>query len=167
MDNKLFVGNLSWETTGDDLKNYFSQFGTVESAEVMFDKFNGRSRGFGFVVMSSTEEAAEAVKRTHNVDFMGRALVVNVARPKTEEPSPRRRSFRGGYGHSRFGGDFGGHREFASKDGAYGEENRGFGGRSRFGGFRRRDGGFSNAHGRGFGGRRSGGFRPGDQNNDE
>ncbi len=157
MDNKLFVGNLSWETTSDDLKNHFGQFGTVESAEVMVDKFNGRSRGFGFVVMSSVEEANEAANRTNGVDFMGRALVVNVARPRTEEPPQRRR---GGYGRPRFGGDFGGNRDFATQDGGYGEDNRGFGGRSRFGGFRRRDGGFNSRGGHGFGGHREGGFRP-------
>lgn len=136
MDNKLFVGNLAWETNEDDLKQHFSRFGTVESAEVMRDKFTGRARGFGFVVMSTPEEAQVAIENTEGAEFMGRPLKVNIARPREENaPVRERRSFgdRGGFSPRREGG---------------------FGGR-RFGG--PREGGFK----RPFGNRRPGGFKRG------
>ncbi len=112
MENKLFVGNLPWATTEEDLESLFSQAGSVESIQVMRDKFTGRARGFAFVTMSSPDEAQEAANRFEGQSFMGRPLKVNVARPLDDNP-PRRRSFGnnrpprgggGGYGHERRGG---------------------------------------------------------------
>ncbi len=165
MDKKLFVGNLAWETSGDDLKQYFSNFGTVESAEVMLDKFTGRARGFGFVVMSTAEEAQNAVEKAEGVEFMGRPLKVNIARPREERPPRSRGGFRdGGYGAPprRFGG---GYREGGYREGGY--YNRGGYGGERRGGFRGpRDGGYYNRDRGGYGEDRRGGFR-GPRNFDE
>ena len=90
-ENRLFVGNLSYQTTEGDLQDYFSQAGVVTSANVMMDKMTGRSRGFAFVEFASAEEAAKAVEQFHNKEFQGRALTVNVARPR-EERGPRGRT---------------------------------------------------------------------------
>lgn len=136
MDNKLFVGNLAWETNEDDLKQHFSRFGTVDSAEVMRDKFTGRARGFGFVVMSTPEEAQVAIENTEGAEFMGRPLKVNIARPREENaPVRERRSFgeRGGFAPRREGG-FGGRRFGAPREGGF--KKRPFGAR-RPGGFKR------------------------------
>lgn len=102
MDKKLFVGNLPWATTEDDLKAYFGQFGTVESAEVLRDKFTGRARGFAFVVMATPEEAQRAIENTDGREFQGRPLKVNIARPHEERPP--RRGGNGGF-RPRFGGE--------------------------------------------------------------
>ena len=82
--NRLFVGNLSYQTAENDLQDYFSQAGVVTSANVMMDKITGRSRGFAFVEFASAEEAAKAVEQFHNKEFQGRMLTVNVARPREE-----------------------------------------------------------------------------------
>lgn len=89
---KLFVGNLSWNLTSDDLREVFGEFGTVEEAVVLTDKFSGRSKGFGFVTMSSAEEAAAAIEGLNQKEVDGRAMVVNVAQP----PKPRMGGDRGG-----------------------------------------------------------------------
>lgn len=89
MDKKLFVGNLAWATTGDDLKAYFGQFGTVESVDVLCDKFTGRARGFAFVIMATPEDAQRAIENTEGREFQGRPLKVNIARPLEDKP-PRR-----------------------------------------------------------------------------
>src|SRR5256885_4076604 len=86
--NRLFVGNLSYQTGETDLQAYFSQAGAVTSINVMFDKVTGKSRGFAFVEYSSSEEANKAVEQFHNKDFQGRALTVNIVRPR-EERTPR------------------------------------------------------------------------------
>lgn len=86
MQNKLFVGSLPWSTTSDELKALFADAGTVESADVIIDKMSGRSKGFGFVVMSTDEEAQKAIELFHEKEFNGRTMVVNVARPKEERP---------------------------------------------------------------------------------
>ncbi len=90
-ENRLFVGNLSYQTADNDLQDYFSQAGVVTSVNVMMDKMTGRSRGFAFVEFTKAEEAAKAVEQFHNKEFQGRALTVNVARP-LEERGPRGRS---------------------------------------------------------------------------
>jgi cold-inducible RNA-binding protein len=95
MENKLFVGSLPWSTTSEELRELFAQAGTVESADVIFDKMSGRSKGFGFVVMATNEEAQKAIEMFHEKEFNGRNLVVNVARPKEERP---RRDFDNGGG---------------------------------------------------------------------
>jgi RNA recognition motif-containing protein len=86
MAKKLFVGGIPYSTTEDQLRELFAQAGTVESAQIISDKFSGRSKGFGFVEMSSDEEAAKAVEMLNGTDFGGRNIAVNEARPKTERP---------------------------------------------------------------------------------
>jgi cold-inducible RNA-binding protein len=85
--NRLFVGNLSYETMENDLQDYFSQAGVVTSVNLMLDKVTGKSRGFAFVEFATAEEAAKAVELFHNKEFQGRALTVNVARPREERPA--------------------------------------------------------------------------------
>ena len=78
---KLYVGGLPYSTTDDALKQAFSQAGTVTSASVIIDRMSGRSKGFGFVEMSTDEEAQKAIEMFHGKDFEGRTLTVNEARP--------------------------------------------------------------------------------------
>ncbi len=85
--NRLFVGNLSYQTVDGDLQEYFSQAGMVTSVAVMMDKMTGKSRGFAFVEFATDAEAGKAVEQFHNKEFQGRALTVNVARPREERPS--------------------------------------------------------------------------------
>jgi len=82
--NRLFVGNLSYQTADTDLQDYFSQAGAVTSVNVMFDKMTGKSRGFAFVEFATPEDANKAVEQFHNKEFQGRALTVNIARPREE-----------------------------------------------------------------------------------
>ncbi len=84
MTNKLYVGNLPYETTNEDLEKLFGEIGSVTSANIITDKFSGRSKGFGFVEMGSEEEAKQAVEKFNGFEQNGRALVVNEARPMTE-----------------------------------------------------------------------------------
>lgn len=81
MAAKLFIGNLAWEVTGDDLRSLFAGAGTVVDAVVISDKMSGRSRGFGFVEMSSDEEAKKAIEMFNGSDLKGRNINVNEARP--------------------------------------------------------------------------------------
>jgi RNA recognition motif-containing protein len=110
MENKLFVGNLSWDATEDDLQELFGKAGTVTEVAVMRDRFTGRARGFAFVSMSTPEEAQEAIRQFENQEFMGRPMKVNVARPKEERPaySGPRGGGGGGGGYDRGGGGGGG-----------------------------------------------------------
>ena len=89
MAKKLYVGNLSYGTTQDMLKDAFSQAGTVESATVIIDKMSGRSKGFGFVEMSVDDEAQKAIEMWDGKEIDGRTVKVNEARPMEERP-PRR-----------------------------------------------------------------------------
>ncbi|MDR1817440.1 MAG: RNA-binding protein [Puniceicoccales bacterium] len=154
MDNKLFVGNLAWGATEEDLQKYFGQFGTVQQVEVMRDRFTGRARGFAFVTFATPEEAQGAVNNTEGKEFQGRPLKVNVARPREENPPPRR-DFNGG-------GDRGGFRprRFGNDRGGFNRGGRGGGGYDRGGdrGPRRRD--FDRGGRGGFeeGGEDSGGY---------
>jgi RNA recognition motif-containing protein len=93
MAKKLYVGNLSYNTTEDTLRNLFSEFGSVASAKIIFNRDTGESKGFGFVEMGSDEEAAAAVTGVNGRDFEGRQLRVNEANDK-----PRRDRFGGGGG---------------------------------------------------------------------
>jgi cold-inducible RNA-binding protein len=86
--NRLFVGNLSYQTMENDLQDYFLQAGVVTSVNLMLDKVTGKSRGFAFIEFATPEEANKAVEQFHNKEFQGRALTVNVARPR-EERAPR------------------------------------------------------------------------------
>src|SRR5579863_2853789 len=106
MENKMFVGNLSWDAVEDDLQELFSKAGTVTEVAVMRDRFTGRARGFAFVTMSTPEEAQEAIRQFENQEFMGRPLKVNIARPK-EERAPYSGGGGGGGGYG--GGHGGGH----------------------------------------------------------
>ena len=105
MAKKLYVGGLPYSTTDAELKDAFAQAGAVESAVIIMDKMSGRSKGFGFVEMSSDEEAQKAIEMMNGKDFGGRTLTVNEARPMEERP---RRDFRGGGGGG--GGGYGGGR---------------------------------------------------------
>ncbi len=108
MDNKkLFVGGLPFAIGDQDLQGLFTQFGTVVSATVIMDRETRRSKGFGFVEMSTEEEAQEAIKKLNNSDLEGRTIVVNVAKPREERPQGgggnfRRDDRRGGGGRSRY-----------------------------------------------------------------
>ena len=84
MESKLYVGNLPYSTTDSDLQSLFSQAGTVTSASVVKDRDSGRSKGFGFVEMSSDSEAQAAISQFDGKDFQGRTLKVNIARPREE-----------------------------------------------------------------------------------
>lgn len=102
MAMKLYVGNLSFQTTSEDLQQLFAQAGTVESATVVEDRDTGRSRGFGFVEMASKEEGEKAIEQFNGTDMNGRNLTVNEARPRED------RGNRGGGGRGGFGGNRGG-----------------------------------------------------------
>ncbi len=81
MQNKLFIGNLDFSVTGDDLRSLFAGAGTVTDAVVIMDKMTGRSRGFGFVTMSTDEEANASIEKFNQYDLKGRKINVNIARP--------------------------------------------------------------------------------------
>jgi RNA recognition motif-containing protein len=86
MDNKLYIGNLPYAATEEDIKNFFSQAGNVTSVALITDRATGRAKGFGFVEMATSEDAQKAISMFHGQDFMGRALTVNIARPREERP---------------------------------------------------------------------------------
>jgi cold-inducible RNA-binding protein len=102
MNSKLFVGNLSFNTTENDLNDAFAPHGTVSEVNLMMDRSTGRSRGFAFVTMSTPEEAQKAIDAMNGKALDGRALTVNIARPREERPGGggggARREFRGGGG---------------------------------------------------------------------
>jgi cold-inducible RNA-binding protein len=108
MSNKLFVGNLSFNTTENDLQDAFAAHGTVLETNLMVDKMSGRPRGFAFVTMSTPEEAQKAIEAMNGASIDGRALTVNVARPREERPGGGggggRREYRGGGGGGGGGG---------------------------------------------------------------
>ena len=141
MGNKLYVGNLPYSVRDSDLEQAFGEFGTVTSAKVMMERDTGRSKGFGFVEMSSDPEAQAAINGMNGQPLGGRAITVNEARPMEARP-PRTGGFGGGGGG--FGG--GGDRSGGGGGGGYG----GGGGRS--------GGGGGGGYGGGGGGGRSGGY---------
>lgn len=136
MNKKLYVGNLLYETTDDQLRDFFAQFGAVTSAQVIRYQDTGRSKGFGFVEMATEEEAQKAIDGANGQNMGGRNLVVSEARPPRERSErgggfgggrgPRRGGFgggnRGGYGGNRGGGYGGGN------GGGYGNDGGDFGG---------------------------------------
>jgi len=97
MGNKLYVGNLPYSYSDGDMERTFSAFGSVTSAKVIMDRDSGRSKGFGFVEMSSADEASAAIDGMHGQDVGGRDMVVNAAKPMEARP-PRT----GGYGGNRY-----------------------------------------------------------------
>jgi cold-inducible RNA-binding protein len=104
MAMKLYVGNLSFQTSSEDLQTLFAQAGTVESATVVEDRDTGRSRGFGFVEMASKEEGEKAIQQFNGTDLNGRNLTVNEARPREDRGNRGGGGGRGGYGGNRGGG---------------------------------------------------------------
>ena len=107
MGTKLYVGNLSFNTTENDLQDLFSAAGSVREAVLIQDKMSGKSRGFGFVSMSTDDEAQAAIAQFHGKEFQGRNLTVNEARPREEFSGGGgggRRSYGGGGGGDRRGG---------------------------------------------------------------
>lgn len=114
MAKKLYVGGLPYSTTEDELRDAFAQAGNVESASIIMDRMSGRSKGFGFVQMTTDEEAQKAIDLWNGKDFGGRTLTVNEARPMEERPRGNagggfRGGDRGGFGG---GGRFGGSRSW-------------------------------------------------------
>ncbi|MDX2139909.1 MAG: RNA-binding protein [Chloroflexota bacterium] len=145
MTKRLYVGNLSYSVTEEELRALFEQVGATEKVTVITDRESGRSKGFGFVEMTTDELAQEAIRRLNGSNFMTRTLTVNEAKPREDRPP---RSGGGGYG----GGDRGG----------YGGGDRGgYGGGDRGGyGGGRGDGGYGGGRGdRDYGGRDDGGRR--------
>jgi len=93
MNSKLYVGGIPYSSTNDDLKVHFAPAGNVVSAQIIIDKMTNRSKGFGFVEMSSDDEALKAIAMFHDQDFQGRRLTVNVARPLAPREDRPRRAF--------------------------------------------------------------------------
>jgi RNA recognition motif-containing protein len=127
MSMKLYVGNLAFQTSSDELQQLFAQAGTVESASVVEDRETGRSRGFGFVEMATAEEGKAAIEQFNGKELNGRNLTVNEARPR-ENRSGGGGGGRGGYGGGGGGGGRGGY------GGGGGNRGGGGGGRGGYGG---------------------------------
>lgn len=111
MAKKLYVGNLSYDVDSSSLQEMFTQFGTVQSAEIISDRETGRSKGFGFVQLGSDAEADAAIAALNGQDHGGRALTVNEAKPREDRPRSGGGGGRGGYGGGgggRSGGGYGG-----------------------------------------------------------
>ena len=115
----IYVGNLSWTMTDEDLSNLFTQYGSVTSAKILKDKMNGRSKGFGFVEMEDDEAAKTAIASLNETEVQGRKLIVNESQPRPEGSGFKKRSFGGGSG----GG--GGYNKRSSGGGYGGGGNRG------------------------------------------
>jgi RNA recognition motif-containing protein len=130
----IYVGNLSWSMTDDDLNNLFSQYGTVSSAKILKEKNTGRSKGFGFVEMEDEEAAKTAIATLNESEVQGRKLIVNESQPRPEGSGYKKSG--GGYGGGRSGGGYGGGRS----GGGYGGGRSGGGG---YGGGRNGGGGYS------------------------
>ena len=107
MAKKLYVGNLAFHTTSQDLQDLFGQVGTVESAQIIEDRDTGQSKGFAFVEMSTENEAASAIDQFNGKEVNGRSLTVNEAKPRTDRGGGG--GGRGGYGGGRGGGGRGGY----------------------------------------------------------
>lgn len=132
MEAKLYVGNLAYSMNDADLQTLFAQAGTVKSAMVIKDRETGRSKGFGFVEMSSDAEAQQAITLFNGKDYQGRPLTVNVARPREERPEGGSRGGSGGYNRGGGGGGFsrGGGGGGYNRSGGSSRDNKG-GGRER------------------------------------
>ena len=150
MAKNIYVGNLSWEATADDLLRLFERFGGVTRAQVVMDRETGRSRGFGFVEMADDGESTKAVAELNGTEFMSRTLTVNEARPREEGGSGGGGSGggRGGYG----GGGGGGRGGYGG--GGSGGGRGGYGGGGGSGGY----GGGGGGSGGGYGGGGRGGY---------
>ena len=135
----IYVGNLSWTMTDEDLSSLFTQFGTVTSAKILKDKMNGRSKGFGFVEMDDAEAAKTAIASLNESEIQGRKLIVNESQPRTEGEGgfKKRPSGGGGYGGGGYkksgGGGYGSGGGRSGGSGGYGGSG-GSGGGNRSGG---------------------------------
>jgi RNA recognition motif-containing protein len=109
-NSKLYVGNLSFKTTEDELRSHFGQYGSVTDVYVAMDKMTGRPRGFAFVTMGTADEAKQAAEKVNGTEFGGRQLTVNEARPKEDRPGGGFGGGGGGGGRG-FGGGGGGSRD--------------------------------------------------------
>ncbi len=141
----IYVGNLSWSMTDDDLSNLFSQYGTVTSAKILKEKNTGRSKGFGFVEMEDDEAAKSAIATLNESEVQGRKLIVNESQPRAEGS--------GGGGYKKSGGGYGGGRSSGGGYGGGGGRSSGGGGYGSGGG----GGGYKKSGGYGSGGGRSNG----------
>ncbi|RXK54819.1 RNA-binding protein [Oleiharenicola lentus] len=141
-NSKLYVGNLPFASTAQDLEALFGQVGTVSVVEIIFDKFTGRSRGFAFVTMGSADEAQKAVEKFHGHQMENRPLAVNIARPREERPPGGGGGFRGGGGGGGFRGGRGGGGGFRGGRGGGGGYRGDRGGGGGFRGERGGDGGY-------------------------
>jgi len=112
MGTKLYVGNLPFNTTENELQELFSQAGAVQEVTLMQDRFTGKSRGFAFVTMATEEEAQAAISKLNGQTMDGRPMTVNEARPREQRPP-------GGGGGGRYGGGYGGRREGGQRRGGY------------------------------------------------
>lgn len=136
----IYVGNLSFEATEQDLQALFQEFGKVTSVAIIKDKFTGKSRGFGFVEMSSNAETQAAITGLNGKEFKGRPLTVNEARPRDDSRNRgqggggRPYGGGGGGGYSSNRGGFGGDRGYGGGHGGHGGGGRDFGGRKKTGG---------------------------------
>ena len=158
MGNKLYVGNLAYSVRDESLQTAFSQFGAVTSAKVMMDRETGRSKGFGFVEMSSSTEATAAMNAMNGQPLEGRAIVVNEARPREERPGGFGGGGSGGGGYGGGGGGYGGGGGGRSGGGGgYGGGTGGGGGGTGGGGYGGGGGGGRSPYGTGRGGPRGGG----------
>ena len=145
MGTKLYVGNLSFNTTETDLQDLFAQAGPVQEVTLMQDKFTGKSRGFAFVTMTSEQDAQNAITQFNGKTVEGRPLTVNEARPREARPSGGGGGYGGGGGgRSGGGGGYGGG-GYGGGGGGYGGGGGGYGGG---GGGGRRDGGGGQRRGR-------------------
>ncbi|MEN9686546.1 MAG: hypothetical protein RLZZ28_2332 [Bacteroidota bacterium] len=127
----IYVGNLNWNMSSEDLQNLFAPYGEVTSAKIVTDKFNNdRSKGFGFVEMADDEAARAAIAALHDTDVLGRKIVVNESTPRPEGESGgfKKKSFGGGGGGSRGGYGGGGSRGGSGGGGGYNRDRGGNGG---------------------------------------
>ncbi|SEL76523.1 RNA recognition motif. (a.k.a. RRM, RBD, or RNP domain) [Roseateles sp. YR242] len=158
MGNKLYVGNLAYSVRDETLQEAFSQFGTVTSAKVMMDRETGRSKGFGFVEMATDAEAQAAINGMNGQALDGRAIVVNIARPREERPGGGGGFGGGGGGRGGFGGGGGGGRGGYGGGGGGGGYGGGGGGGGRGGYGGGGGGGSRGSYGGGSGGSGGGGY---------
>lgn len=120
----IYVGNLSWQMSDEELRTLFEQYGSVTSAKIVKDKVNGRSKGFGFVEMPEENEAQNALSSLYESEVLGRKIIVNEAQPKPQGS----RDGGGGFKKRSFGGGNGGGGGFRKSNGGGGGYNRGGGG---------------------------------------
>jgi len=101
----IYVANIPWKATEDQLKSLFAEYGDVSSAKIIMDKMTNRSRGFGFVEMSDDNSARQAITNLNGADFLGKSLVVNEARPREERPGGFRSGGGGGFRRNNYNND--------------------------------------------------------------